>query len=737
MPDPVLKIIEEALPRAGEVSRSGEAALNDGRLAKALEMAIAALDLIPGEQAKYDAEILRLGAVREELIAGNAPVLQVEQTEAAIESAAYHRQLVQWQLERAAEHALRRKRHLEDLADPRKQRAEWAKCQDGLAGLRHWWEWYAWTADPRPDAPLTYVPFVLFDCQGELLQWIWDLVFVRHTDGHLDKSRDMGASWILTTFAAANWLVAKPGQPFTATFGSRKEEFVDKTGDLDTLLEKVRVTLRLIPGWQLPAGFTFQKYSSYLKISNPANSSMVKGESANENFARAGRQAMVVFDEAAAWPQGGYAAWTAASESTRTRLAVSTPQGKFNKFGELKGDTGIPHFSLHWRRHPWKSEQWYKLSARRMSKVERAQELDLDYEGSVAGRLMWMFCAPCSVITWSEFVDFFGKATLDENNQPRIPKGWKHRVSHDCGTTDDHPSVIIAAAMSPANSRLPNHLFFHEQIFHGEGAHPLVLAPIIKEKLKRYWADIEMWMISHEAEAWRLIYNDVYGLPFEQWDTTAGYVMGYPQMQSYFTPRKGKNPFRPQINGHPRAFIVVDDQQGKLIQKQGVETPVLAEAGPEYGAMTDRVRREILATIAQVNAKWTVAEAIDDESGFKRTRDELPQVHIPQSEAGKPVKAQRHFKRFDDAWDTMRAIAASLPTLERLTQEELVNQRLSKSFQAENLQQTLQTEGYQAVYAWQEERAEIQKAIEKERMMAREGLTGEPIHRMRDRGKRK
>jgi hypothetical protein len=96
MADPVLKIIEEVIPRACEVSRSGEAALNDERLARALEMAIAALDLIPSEQAKYDAEILRLGAVREELIATSAPILQIEQTEAAIESAHYHRQLVQW-----------------------------------------------------------------------------------------------------------------------------------------------------------------------------------------------------------------------------------------------------------------------------------------------------------------------------------------------------------------------------------------------------------------------------------------------------------------------------------------------------------------------------------------------------------------------------------------------------------------------------------------------------------------
>lgn len=62
----------------------------------------------------------------------------------------------------------------------------------------------------------------------------------------------------------------------------------------------------------------------------------------------------------------------------------------------------------------------------------------------------------------------------------------------------------------------------------------------------------------------------------------------------------------------------------------------------------------------------------------------------------------------------------------------MVNQRLSKSFQAGNLAKTLQDEGYQAVYAWQEQRAGIEKAIEQERISAREGRTGAPIHRTRD-----
>jgi len=720
----------------GKEGKVNEAELNNQRLYDALNNAINARQLIETEQGRYSRQIEEYEAKRAAYIANNHPPDEIFQIENDIADAHYLRWLVAQQLTRAASIAEERKAYLDQITNPDLQAAEIAKCRNGLDGLLHWWNQWAWTADPRPDAPLMYVPFGLFDCQIELVSFLWDLIYNRRKDGHIDKSRDLGVSWIATTFSAQRWLMAKPDNPFLCTFGSRKEAFVDVVGDADTLLEKIRIGLRLVPGWQLPKGFKFSDHAPTLRIKNPQTNSLIKGESANTNFGRGGRQTVLWFDEHAAWPEGGYAAWTSASETTRSRIAISTPLGKFNKFGQLKEEKNIPHFSLWWYQHPWKTEEAYKIAKRRLSAVELAQEWELDYEGSVAGRILWMFSEPHSVITWSEFVRFFGGQALDETGKPRIPKGWKHRVAHDCGTTDDHPSVITAAAMSPANSRLPGHLFFHSQIFMGEGAHPLILAPLIKDAMRPYIkdGDVEAWLISHEASSEMLTYRDAFGLSFEKWDTELGYTMGYSQSQHYFTPYPGPNPFRPEVDGHPRAFIIVDDDQGQLLKvTQPANVP---EFVTDNLLVPSRMNKELVQSIiSKTKREWTVAPALNNEGGFKRTREELPRIHIPQAEEGKPVKAQRHFKKFDDAWDTVRAIMASLPSMVSLTAEEKVQQRMRDQFKAQNLGNTLGSEGEQAYslyYAYQDELAQIRKDVDGEQAPGREGWRGDQIKTIRD-----
>lgn len=718
----------------GKDARVTDAELCTERLLNALNSAINGRSLIESEQARYSAQIFEYEAKRAVLIEENRPPDEILHVENDIADAIYLRWLVAQQLTRAADAAERRKAYLDKIKTVEHQEAEIRKCQNGLEGLLHAWNQWSWTCDPRPDAPLMYVPFDLFDCQIDLVSFLWDLIFNRRKDGHVDKSRDLGVSWIATTFSKLLFVLAKAENPFLCTFGSRKEAFVDIVGDADTLLEKVRIGLRLLPGFMLPKGFKFADNAVTLKISNPVTKSLIKGESANTNFGRGGRQTVLWFDEHPAWPEGGYAAWTSASETSRSRIAIGTPLGKFNKFGQLKEDRNIPHFSLWWYQHPWKTKEAFEIAKRRLSAVELAQEWELDYEGSVAGRIMWMYSEPHSVITWSEFVRVFGKAALDDLGKPRIPKGWKHTVAHDCGTTDDHPSVITAAAMSPANGLLPGHLFFHTQIFMGEGAHPMILAPVIKERLKPYIRDddIESWLISHEASSEMLTYRDTFGLPFEKWNTELGYTKGYSQSQHYFTPQPGQHPFRLEIKGHPRAFIIVDDRQGKLL-------PVVQQSNvPEFVNDTllvpGRLNKALIQQIIRdAKLKWTVAPALDNEDGFKRIREELPRVHIPQSEEGKPALAARHFKKFDDGWDTIRAITAQLPTMLALTSEEKVQQRIRKEFKAQNLAETMrQDESYTLYYAFQEEIHEIRKDVEREFDDGRETLHGDRVRTIRD-----
>ena len=643
---------EDALP----------AAANDRRLAEALENAIAARSLIAGEQAK--------------ILARMAP-LQPDSID--YRKLEYDHDLVALQLNRAADLAEQRRDYLDKIRTPAQQAAERAKCQDGIDGLLHWFYYWAWTADPRPDAPLYAVPFALFPFQEDGVEWLWRLIYEKRTDGTVDKSRDMGVSWMVVGFGVHQWSAAPKRAPFFALYGSRKEDFVDTRGDMDSLFEKIRFVVNLLPGWMLPRGWKPKEHSPYMKLVNPETGSTLKGESSNDDFGRGGRQTLIVFDEHASFPSGGYAAWTASSESTRTRLGISTPKGKFNKFAEVRHDDNTPSLSFHWKKHPWKDARWYEWQATRMSPVERAQELDLDYEGSLAGRLLTMWDERIHVITWSEFANFFGDAARDDKKKPRIPANWMIGMAHDVGTTADHPAVVLMAATAAEDTAMPGCVFFFKEIVIPEGGIPSIMAPLIREVADPWnlWENLQLSLISHEGNSERLTYETL-GVFFDAWDTEQGYAQGYTQLQEYLTPDASLiHPFRPDYRdatgrhpGCPRMFVVVDDDQGGLV-------PDIVDGEP-----TGWKSRP---------AKDPAKEDDPRQGGFYRLRLEFPQIHIPQSEQGKPAKARRHFKKLDDAFDCARALAAQFfpSTAEKSTKQRL-RERLPEHYKGEQLQQNMQ-----------------------------------------------
>jgi len=54
---------------------------------------------------------------------------------------------------------------------------------------------------------------------------------------------------------------------------SRTADEVDKSGDMDSLFEKLRFMLRNLPDWMIPKGFSKEqgkdKTNSYMNISDP------------------------------------------------------------------------------------------------------------------------------------------------------------------------------------------------------------------------------------------------------------------------------------------------------------------------------------------------------------------------------------------------------------------------------------------------------------------------------------
>lgn len=269
-----------------------------------------------------------------------------------------------------------------------------------------WINIFCQTKDPRrkPDV----LPFLTYPFQDIHILELKNSI-EQGNDLLIEKSRDMGASWMVLYVFTWFWLFHK-GSDFRV--GSRKEDFVDKLNDIDTLLEKVRFTLKHMPKFLLPQGFNPDEHCAYMRIINPENGNTIIGESANPHFGSGGRRKALLLDEFAKWDNSvADAAWTATADVSKCRIVLSTPVGSANRFAQLANGSKekIKKLSLHWTLHPLKAKDcyylnadqkipvpfenannlhkqgikvrstWYDAEAERRSAADLAQEVDIDY----------------------------------------------------------------------------------------------------------------------------------------------------------------------------------------------------------------------------------------------------------------------------------------------------------------------------------------------------------------------
>src|SRR6266403_919028 len=202
--------------------------------------------------------------------------------------------LLHKQTMRAAAESARRLRYIKKIGnDPIARAKELEKCKNGVDGLIHWVNNWAWTVDPRAQA-VAVMPFLLFPFQDETLRKLYSFVFEKQTGALIEKSRDMGVTWLIMIFNLWAWNF-KPR--YDALLGSRKEELVDTKGEMDSHFEKLRFCIRMMPDWMLPTGFNREHHSNcYMRIINPATGSYLTGESSNVDFGRQGRYTCVTGD---------------------------------------------------------------------------------------------------------------------------------------------------------------------------------------------------------------------------------------------------------------------------------------------------------------------------------------------------------------------------------------------------------------------------------------------------------
>lgn len=257
-------------------------------------------------------------------------------------------------------------------SDPKLLAAAWKHYESNPVDFINDW---GMTFDPRVRP--SNIPFVLFPRQIELIQFLYDK-YINDKDGLIEKTRDCGATWVSSAFSV--WLWIFHGDQ-SVGWGSRKEQLVDKLGDLDSIFEKMRMFIRQLPIEFIPNGYDESKHATYMKIVNPDNGSTITGE-AGDNIGRGGRKSIYFKDESAFYERPDKIE-AALSQNSNVKIDISTPNGNGNPFYRKRFSGKIDVFTFNWRDDPRKDDNWYKAQKEKLDPVIVAQEIDIDYDASV------------------------------------------------------------------------------------------------------------------------------------------------------------------------------------------------------------------------------------------------------------------------------------------------------------------------------------------------------------------
>jgi len=274
----------------------------------------------------------------------------------------------------------RRRRNLVRCnADPELQAiANEACAADRVLWLQDW----VWTYDPRqPDAVM---PFQPFPRQVEYLAWR-EARKVERKRGVVEKSRDMGVTWLNVADQVHDWLFH---DGHAGGFGSRKADLVDNGDDPKSIFAKVRFVVLWLPAWMRPKGFDPRRHATHMRLVNPANGNTLIGE-AGDDIGRGGRTRVFDLDEAA-HVERPLSVEAALSANADIIIETSTPKGGGNPFAKRARGGKVAVFTFHWRDDPRKDDAWYAEQCATLDPTIVAQEIDIDYDASVTGLVIPM-----------------------------------------------------------------------------------------------------------------------------------------------------------------------------------------------------------------------------------------------------------------------------------------------------------------------------------------------------------
>jgi len=178
----------------------------------------------------------------------------------------------------------------------------------------------------------------------------------------MDKSRDMGATWLILGVFFWFWLTEKDCQFLV---GSRKEEYVDKTGNHKSLFWKLDYLYKYLPTWLQP-----EIERTHMHFLNHRNGSCINGEATNKDMGAGDRQMAVMLDELARVDHSiAQSMLDALSDTTDCVISNSTHTTMGHPYAKLRYSGRVPVLVLPWYKRPDRCQGLYRSPAEGMVEI--------------------------------------------------------------------------------------------------------------------------------------------------------------------------------------------------------------------------------------------------------------------------------------------------------------------------------------------------------------------------------
>lgn len=150
------------------------------------------------------------------------------------------------------------------------------------------------TLNPQKPPSERNQPFILRPKQILAVEDLCHCIDTGHDVG-INKNRKEGASELCCKIYTGKALLEELSH---FILGSRKEDLVDKSGDLYTLFAKADSVMQYLPSWwKKQCGYDPKNDRTHMMMRIPYNNSRITGEATNENFSAGSRGTSILLDE--------------------------------------------------------------------------------------------------------------------------------------------------------------------------------------------------------------------------------------------------------------------------------------------------------------------------------------------------------------------------------------------------------------------------------------------------------